>query len=143
MKARSVVAMTFCVAVWLLCVPPGVFSGPAEEAAGVDAALAWLALVDAGQYAQSWDKAASLFRSAVTKDQWVSSLKGVRQPLGGAISRTAAAKQYTRSVPGAPDGEYVVIQFNTSFANKKSAVETVTPMRDKDGTWRVSGYYIR
>jgi len=22
-------------------------------------------------------------------------------------------------------------------------VETVTPMKDTDGTWRVSGYYIR
>ena len=46
-------------------------------------------------------------------------------------------------MPGAPDGEYVVIQFETSFENKKHAIETVTPMMDKDGTWRVSGYYIR
>jgi hypothetical protein len=36
-----------------------------------------------------------------------------------------------------------VIQFATSFENKQSAVETVTPMRDSDGTWRVSGYYVR
>ena len=40
-------------------------------------------------------------------------------------------------------GEYVVIQFETSFENKKAAVETVTPMMDKDGIWRVSGYYIK
>jgi len=37
----------------------------------------------------------------------------------------------------------VVIQFQTSYENKKSAVETVTPMVDPDGEWRVSGYYIR
>ena len=47
------------------------------------------------------------------------------------------------SLPGAPDGEYVVLQFDTSFANKKEAVETVTPMLDKDGKWKVSGYYIK
>ena len=47
------------------------------------------------------------------------------------------------SIPGAPDGEYVVIQFKTSFENKKSGIETVTPMLDKDGKWRVSGYYIK
>ena len=52
-------------------------------------------------------------------------------------------RQFCRTVPGAPDGEYVVIQFETSFENKKSAVETVTPMRDKDGRWRVSGYYVK
>ncbi|MGB5422961.1 MAG: DUF4019 domain-containing protein [Desulfobacterales bacterium] len=27
--------------------------------------------------------------------------------------------------------------------NKASAVETITPMLDKDGQWRVSGYYIK
>jgi hypothetical protein len=36
-----------------------------------------------------------------------------------------------------------VIQFETSFANKQRAVETVTPMLDTDGAWRVSGYYVR
>lgn len=44
---------------------------------------------------------------------------------------------------GAPDGEYVVIQFSASFANKKSALETITPMLGKDGKWRVSGYYMK
>jgi hypothetical protein len=31
----------------------------------------------------------------------------------------------------------------TGFAEKKSAIETVTPMMEKDGQWRVSGYFIR
>ena len=47
------------------------------------------------------------------------------------------------SLPGAPDGEYVVIQYATTFENKKSAIETITPMLDGDGKWRVSGYYIK
>ena len=47
------------------------------------------------------------------------------------------------SMPGAPDGEYVVIQYSTNFQNKKSAIETVTPMKNKGGEWRVSGYYIK
>jgi hypothetical protein len=49
----------------------------------------------------------------------------------------------TTSLPGAPDGDYVVIRFATSFEKKKSAIETVTPMRERNGTWRVSGYYIK
>jgi hypothetical protein len=47
------------------------------------------------------------------------------------------------SLHGAPDGEYLVIQFETSFSNKKSAIETVTSMLEKDGNWRVSGHYIK
>jgi len=36
-----------------------------------------------------------------------------------------------------------VIQFDAVFENKSSAVETVTPMLDPDGVWRVSGYFVR
>jgi hypothetical protein len=67
----------------------------------------------------------------------------VREPLGKTVSRTVKSMQYTTTLPGAPDGEYVVIQFDSSFTNKKTAVETITPMLDKDGMWRVSGYYIK
>jgi hypothetical protein len=59
------------------------------------------------------------------------------------ISRKLKTKVYKTSLPGAPDGQYVVIQFETSFQNKKSAIETVTPMFEKDGRWKVSGYYIK
>ena len=53
------------------------------------------------------------------------------------------SKKLHTSLPGAPDGQYVVIQFKSSFTNKKTTIETVTPMLDKDGKWRVSGYYIK
>jgi hypothetical protein len=103
----------------------------------------WLALVDDGRYADSWDLAAGYFKGAVKQEQWQESLQAVRKPLGKVISRELISRSYQTSLPGAPDGEYVVIQFETSFENKKSAVETVTPMMDKDGTWRVSGYFIK
>ena len=70
-------------------------------------------------------------------------MQSTRQPLGASLSRKFISKRYLTSLPGAPDGEYVVILFAASFQNKQSAVETVTPMLDKDGTWRVSGYYIK
>ena len=103
----------------------------------------WLALVDSGNYAESWQQASSLFRSQVSQSTWESKVGPVRQPLGEVLSRKLKNASYTTSLPGAPDGEYEVIQYETSFAHKKSAVETVTPMLDKDGRWRVSGYFIR
>ena len=74
---------------------------------------------------------------------WVHAVTAVRAPLGPLKSRTLKSANFTRSLPGAPDGEYVVIQFDSQFEHKASAVETVTPMRDKDGIWRVAGYYIK
>ena len=116
---------------------------PQKELAALSAAEKWLAIVDGGQYAESWAETAELFKTAVTLNQWEQSMRAVRKPLGKLMSRRLKAKAYRSSLPGAPDGEYVVIQFDTSFENKKAAVETITPMMDKDGFWRVSGYYIK
>ena len=59
------------------------------------------------------------------------------------LSRKILSAKYTKTLPGAPDGEYVVIQYESSFEHKQSAVETITAMLDKDGKWRVSGYFIK
>ena len=67
----------------------------------------------------------------------------IRKPLGKLVSRKVKSASYATSLPGEPDGHYVVIEFNTTFENKKSGIDTVTPKMDKDGMWRVSGYYIK
>ncbi|MBN2020981.1 MAG: DUF4019 domain-containing protein [Sedimentisphaerales bacterium] len=111
--------------------------------AAIEAAKSWLELVDESRYEQSWIEAAEFFRKNVSQEQWVNALTGVRKPLGKAISREVITSTYTTEVPGAPDGQYVIIQFKTSFENKQKAVETVTPMLEPNGRWRVSGYYIK
>jgi hypothetical protein len=107
------------------------------------AAEAWLALVDAGDYGQSWSEAASFFKGSVDSAGWGKKLGAVRAPLGQVKSRTLKSSTPVTSAPGVPDGEYVVFQFATAFENKASATEVVTPMKDSDGQWRVSGYYIQ
>ena len=113
------------------------------EKAAITASGAWLSWVDEGNYAESWNRAAGLFKTAVTKEQWQNTVKAVRVPLGKVMVRKLKSKQYTKTLPGAPDGEYVVIQYETMFEKKQSAIEMVTPLLDKDGKWRVSGYYIK
>lgn len=124
---------------------PGLISRSQQkpEELGQKSAEAWLALTDSGKYAQSWQEAATAFKAAVTQEQWVKMVAPVRNPLGKVLSRTLKSATYTKEIPNAPVGEYVVIQYNTNFENKKDSVETVTPMLDKDGKWRVSGYYIK
>jgi hypothetical protein len=107
------------------------------------AAKSWLALTDSAKYGQSWDEAASFFKGAVTKADWEKAVKGVRAPLGAIKARKVKSATFTRTLPGAPDGEYVVIQFESQFESKAAAIETITPMHDKDGAWRVSGYFIK
>jgi len=115
-----------------------------QEAQG--AASEWLKLVDSGNYAQSWDEAADLMKSNVAKEQWLEILNRNRAPLGLLLSRKLTSAEYRGSIPGVPAGEYVVLQYESSFQNKGSVLETVetaTPTVDKNGRWRVSVYYIR
>ena len=133
------IAMALCaITLWATIVPAATPEEPAEAAA-----LAWLGLVDVGNYAQSWSSASSLFRQKVSESQWQSAAASVRAPFGTLKSRTLRSATARSALPGAPDGQYVVIQFVSSFEHKANAIETVTPMMDTDGKWRVAGYYIK
>ncbi|HET7101683.1 MAG TPA: DUF4019 domain-containing protein [Terriglobia bacterium] len=114
-----------------------------REKAAASSAEKWLGLVDKGEYAESWKEAATYFRNSITEQKWEQAAQSVRKPLGMLISRKLKTAVYKTSLPGAPDGEYVVMQFDSSFADKKSAVETITTVLDHGGKWRVVGYFIR
>jgi hypothetical protein len=116
---------------------------PEYDPEALQAARDWLVLADAADAGATWATAASLFRSAVPEAQWAHALTAAREPLGALVSRALRDARPAAELPGAPDGEYVVFQFDAAFEHKRTAVETVTPMRDTDGTWRVSGYFIR
>lgn len=107
------------------------------------AAYSWLARTDAEDYAGSWTNASSLFQAAITQSKWEQALSAARGPFGSLKSRELKSAEFYTTLPGAPDGEYVVLTFNSSFDQKASAVETVTVMLDRDASWRVSGYFIR
>jgi hypothetical protein len=99
--------------------------------------------MDNQSYAASWDAAASSFRTRVTPAQWQAAAHAARTPLGKMKKRTLKGAMPTTTLPGAPDGQYVLFQFNTSFEQKSAAVETVTAAQEMDGTWHVGAYNIR
>lgn len=111
--------------------------------AGVAAAEQWLALADAGKGAETWSAAGTAFRSAVTSEQWTGMLQGARAPLGELKSRSLANARYTRTLPGMPEGDYVVIQYGAAYANRQGMTETVVAAREADGSWKVVTYLIQ
>ncbi|MDP8219264.1 MAG: DUF4019 domain-containing protein [Candidatus Theseobacter exili] len=139
---RSLQLSIICV-FGLLYTISAVFSEDTKELSAIKAAQEWLAIVDAENYAESWETAADYFKNSITLQQWEQTISAARKPLGKVLYRKLKSKQLVTELPGVPDGEYVVIQYETSFENKKTAVETITPMLGKDGKWKVSGYYIR
>jgi hypothetical protein len=113
------------------------------EKNAIAAADLWLKLVDQDQYSRSWETAAEFLKNSVARRDFVKALNTSRKPLGEVQSRQLDSKKFVTSVPGGPDGQYVILQYKTSFAGKKAVVETVTPMLDADKKWRVSVYYIK
>jgi hypothetical protein len=101
----------------------------------------WLALLDDQKYEESWKQAGSLFRSEVTQEQWIASLKRFRDPLGSMISRASARIDFAKTLRGAPDGDYAVIHFTTSFKNKTDVTERLTLVKE-EGKWQVAAYAI-
>lgn len=130
----------------MVCAALACSSAVAQDAADIakatDAAQQWLSLADSQQYAQTWSEAAAPSRQIVKQAEWEKAVGGARTPLGAVKSRTLKSVTFSKDLPGAPKGDYVVIVYNTEFANKAGALETVAPMRDSDGSWKVSGYFI-
>ncbi|WP_157725025.1 DUF4019 domain-containing protein [Vogesella sp. LIG4] len=116
-------------------------STPDTEAADT-AARAWLALIDSNDFAASWQQAAALFKASISQQQWLDALHSARSPLGKLQARTLQSTVPARTLPGAPPGDYVVIQYRARFDNRAEAIETVTPQREADGSWRISGYFV-
>lgn len=102
----------------------------------------WLNMVDDGKYSESWDVAGPFFKAQVTKEQWLQGLQKARAPLGKVVTRDIESSDIHSVLPGAPEGEYIVVVLKASFEKMPSATETVTLKKDDDH-WQVVGYYIR
>ncbi|HEY8380279.1 MAG TPA: DUF4019 domain-containing protein [Nannocystis sp.] len=116
--------------------------GTAESEA-LAAAERWLALIDRGDAAASWAAAARLFQEAVDEPRWTQSLEAAQRPLGRPVARRIQSMNYATELPGAPDGEYVVLEYETTFEHKRKGAERVVMMKEPDGSWRAAGYYVR
>jgi Protein of unknown function (DUF4019) len=114
-----------------------------DTTAAETAATAWLAQVDAGKYADSWTSAATAFKQAVTQEKWQDAVKRVRDQVGAFKTRTKSSAAPMTNPPGAPAGEYVIFQYSATFEQRATATETVTAVRDTDGTWRIVGYFVQ
>ena len=113
-----------------------------KASAAQAAARDWLALADRSDAQASWNAAGKKFQAAMPVTGWADALAKARTPMGSVKSRTIFKTDFTKSFPGAPDGDYALIVYTTSFANKAEGYETLTLERESDGKWRVVGYSI-
>jgi len=117
------------------------FAAPLKDDAAASG-MAWARLIDSGKYTYSWREASAFLRARIPEPQWVKMVQGSRAPLGALVSRKKRSVTFSSTLSGAPDGNYAIIVFDSSFENKASAMEQITLIADGDA-WRVAGYFIR
>ncbi|OPX19590.1 MAG: hypothetical protein BZ151_08605 [Desulfobacca sp. 4484_104] len=114
-----------------------------KDPQGQQEVFKFLKMIDKGDYAASYELTSTYFKGVLSQAKWVESLNGARRPLGSLVSRHITESERHTSLPGAPDGLYLVFTLKSSFQHKKTATETVTLQQEKDGSLKVAGYYIR
>ncbi len=150
---RSYCALAVCLAAFLLSgmmisfVSAQSDEQDAAEKMAADSMESWLKTIDAGNYGQSWLDASAFFKKALTEKQWIAALEGARTPLGKCKKREQASALYQSGVPlpggKTMKGNYVIVQYHSSYDNLANAVETVTFEKEADGSWKASGYYVK
>ena len=113
----------------------------ASDREAMTVAKEWLALVDAGEYNQSWLTANKTLKAQSDKDGWANYLIAIREPFGKVVSRKVMRTRTVTQIQGMPDGEYFQVQFEVKFENK-SGMERMTVAKEGGG-WKVAGYMMR
>ena len=113
----------------------------AREKEARAAALHWLQLVDAGDYAQAYEAEPARLRASSSAVQFIRSMEGRRAPFGWVLSRKFIGAAFTRKLTGSPDGHYESILFRTSFQHKALAAERVI-LTHESSQWRVVDYRV-
>lgn len=106
------------------------------------AAMGFLHLIDAEEYAESWQIAADLMKEKVNKQEWIEKLTRARTLSGTLIERSEEDVSYSTTAKDSPDGEYISLTFASKYQRAESVTEFVTVMLE-DGQWKVAGYFIQ
>lgn len=107
-----------------------------------DRAKQWLTLVDDRNYAEAYQQMGAVARDKVSADTWSRTVSGVRAPLGAMSSRNLKDVRLTKTLPAMRDGQYAIVRYDSGFAHKAAAVESVTLVLENN-VWSVIGYFIK
>ncbi len=133
---------------FLLVVASVFFSGSVwadeDEKRAIQVAEWFLFEVDEGRCLEAWESTSTLFRlKTYRRSDWLQLCREVRPLFGPVLKRHVKMTRYRESLPGRPDGDYLIIVFESVLGRKSTAIETVTTKYGADGLWRIDGYVLR
>jgi hypothetical protein len=104
-------------------------------------AMAFLALVDAGEIAETWPLVARAVQQRSGRETWQATLRSTRAALGPMISRELSRHGFAEELADAPPGSYFVFDFESEF-EQGAVVERVVCSLEGGTAWRAAGYFV-
>jgi hypothetical protein len=102
----------------------------------------WLGLIDHGKFDETWIAAAVVLQETITQKEWTADLAARQPKLGRTIMRERKSESYSKTLRGAPTGDYVIVTYLTKFEKTPLVEETLAVAKDAIGQWHVAGYNI-
>jgi hypothetical protein len=121
---------------------PAIDTSAAIRAAD-SSALHWLKLLDSGQLATCWEQAATSLKQLAAQPIWEQSVHHDRARFGPLGVRQRITALYSTTVPNAPVGKYVFLEYRAQAASGAYVVDWVGEVLDGERGWRVASYVIR
>lgn len=137
----GIVGALLLAALVLLPPLPGT-AGDTERDRAVAVAAGFLASLDAKTPEQAWQQFSPLARIAKPQEPWQNLNRALRSAYGPLETRTVRDFALKNRYPTLPDGRYAIVQFDTTFAAKHGAIETVILVLADEGRWLVHDYII-
>lgn len=110
-------------------------------------ARSWLEWLDNEKYSESWQNASASLQKKTSEQAWIKTVAPLRNGRGKPTARYIATASSAKSLSGFPDGDYVILQFYTTFSEKGLAFETITLVKSDDSVgaenWKAVEYSIR
>ena len=106
------------------------------------AAAEFLGLIDDAKYAESWESSAGLMREKVTRKDWIDKLNKARNLSGDLVRRVQKSASYATEAKDSPEGEYIMLIYESDFQRAEDVSEYVTVMLEGD-EWKVAGYFMQ
>lgn len=96
--------------------------------------------IGAERYEKVYDEASELWRQDATLEQSVSTLKTLREKLGGVENRTLQSATEQQNSSGPLRGRAYIVTYRTKFQNGE-AMETFT-LVERDNRWLLARYFV-
>lgn len=112
----------------------------AQSAPATAAATRFVTLLDAGTSAAAWQELSPFAQILKPEAQWQRLHQALRLAYGPLEKRILRGVTLQTRHAMLPDGHYAIVQFDTVFRNKRSAVETIVLVQSQENRWQVHDY---